>query len=90
MRSRFAAFALDKRDYLLASWHPSTRPATLAPDRETRWIRLEILAAAGGMVDQEGEVEFNAHYRDAGGRGTLHERSRFTRHHGRWVYLRPL
>ena len=29
MRSRFTAFATGNAAYLLASWHPSTRPATL-------------------------------------------------------------
>ena len=30
MRSRFTAFATGNAAYLLASWHPSTRPATLS------------------------------------------------------------
>ena len=29
MRSRFTAFAVGLPDYLLATWHPSTRPASL-------------------------------------------------------------
>ena len=29
MRSRYSAFALNLTDYLLASWHASTRPTTL-------------------------------------------------------------
>ena len=32
MRSRFSAFALGLTPYLLTSWHPSTRPASLEPD----------------------------------------------------------
>ena len=29
MRSRYSAFVLQRRDYLLATWHASQRPATL-------------------------------------------------------------
>jgi SEC-C motif-containing protein len=88
MRSRFTAFALGLGDYLLASWHPSTRPATLELDPDVVWRRLQIVdTVAGGPDDAEGVVEFRASYRDAGGSGLLHERSRFARHEGRWVYL---
>lgn len=88
MRSRFAAFALGRDDYLLASWHPSTRPAALDLDPDVVWRRLQIVdTVAGGPDDDEGIVEFRASYRDAEGAGLLHERSRFVRVDGRWVYL---
>ena len=29
MRARYAAYVLDKADYLLRTWHASTRPAAL-------------------------------------------------------------
>ena len=29
MRSRYSAFVLERADYLLATWHASTRPAAL-------------------------------------------------------------
>lgn len=88
MRSRFSAFAFGLEGYLLASWHPSTRPASLALDPETVWRRLQIVdTVAGGPDDADGVVEFRASYREAAGAGLLHERSRFTRLDGRWVYL---
>lgn len=88
MRSRFSAFARGDVAYLLASWHPSTRPAVLDPDPETVWRRLQIVdTVAGGPDDAEGVVEFRASYRDADGAGLLHERSRFARVDGRWAYL---
>ena len=31
MRSRYSAFVLDLRPYLLATWHPRTRPTHLEP-----------------------------------------------------------
>lgn len=88
MRSRFSAFALGLADYLLVSWHPSTRPDSLDLDPATVWRRLQIVdTVAGGPDDAEGVVEFRASYRDADGAGLLHERSRFVRVDGRWVYL---
>ena len=84
MRSRFTAFAVGDRAYLLRSWHSSTRPKRLELDTGTKWTRLEIVdRARGGMFDTEGVVEFDAHYVG----GVLHERSRFAREDGRWVYL---
>jgi SEC-C motif-containing protein len=88
MRSRFSAFALGLTDYLLASWHPSTRPAELELDPAVVWRRLQIVdTVEGGPDDEVGVVEFRASYRDARGSGLLHERSRFTRVDGRWVYV---
>lgn len=92
MRSRFSAFAIGDAAYLLATWHPSTRPATLQLDRDLQWQRLEILrTTAGGERDAEGTVEFDAHYWDAA-RGTLgfqREDSTFRRRGGRWTYVGP-
>ncbi|MFA7386722.1 MAG: YchJ family metal-binding protein [Thiohalobacteraceae bacterium] len=93
MRSRFTAFVRGDADYLLASWHPATRPAQLQLDDQPRWERLEILHAQGGGADDtEGRVGFAAYYRSATGPGCLRELSRFHREQGRWYYLdgRPL
>jgi SEC-C motif-containing protein len=88
MRSRFTAFALGEADYLLDSWHPTTRPRRIELDPDQRWLFLEVLdITAGGPLDSEGVVEFRAHFTAAGHRGELHERSRFVRVDGRWVYL---
>lgn len=88
MRSRFSAFARGDAAYLTRSWHPSTRPAELELDADVVWRRLQIVdAVAGGPDDAEGVVEFRASYRAPDGAGLLHERSRFTRVEGRWVYL---
>ncbi len=88
MRSRFSAFAVGDAEYLLHSWHSSTRPSALDVDPGVRWYRLDIESTSrGGMLDTEGMVEFTAFYRDATGRGSQHENSRFAREDGRWVYL---
>lgn len=88
MRSRFTAFASRDVEYLLRSWHPSTRPDELDLDPETRWTRLDILdTAAGGPFDNEGIVEFEAFYREGGTARTMRERSRFVRENRIWMYL---
>lgn len=88
MRSRYSAFALGLPDYLLATWHASTRPTTLDLDPGIRWYRLDILGrTGGGLLDVEGTVEFEAHYRSDAGPGAQRELSRFVREHGQWYYL---
>lgn len=93
MRSRFSAFAIGDPDYLLATWHPSTRPASLDLTGDVEWLRLEILeATAGGDADEEGTVEFVAHYWHASTheRGLQQERSAFVRDGGQWFYVGPV
>ena len=88
MRSRFSAFAVGDVSYLLATWHPSTRPATLDLDADRRWYRLEILSThAGGPFDTTGVVEFEAFYRAPSGAGSQREVSRFERAGSAWTYL---
>lgn len=89
MRSRYTAFVLDDGSYLATSWHSSTRPQDTSAPAGMTWRRLRIRdTLAGGPDDATGEVEFIAHYRTADGqRDFLHERSRFLREQGRWVYL---
>lgn len=91
MRSRYSAYRLGLGDYLVQSWHPDTLGGLTADELaqtglDTDWLGLAIVFARGGQQDQEGEVEFRVRYRDAGRVVVLHERSRFLRHQGRWVY----
>ena len=82
MRSRYSAYVLALEPYLLATWHASTRPASLALDPATRWLGLSVKSAG------ETAVEFVARYRVGGGSAVrLHERSRFVRKEGRWFYV---
>lgn len=88
MRSRFSAYALGDVDYLLTTWHPDTRPQRLDLEDGLQWRRLQIVdTVAGGVDDADGVVEFRARYRRHGRGELLHERSRFTRNHFRWVYV---
>ena len=87
MRSRYSAFVLALPDYLLATWHFSTRPDVLEPDPPgLRWLGLEIKrhTPQGG---ERAEVEFVARSKLAGRAQRLHEISRFVRLAGRWFYV---
>ena len=88
MRSRYSAFVVGDADYLLQTWHPSTRPARLDLDPAIRWYRLDVIRRArGGPLDADGIVEFRAFSRRGGERHEQHEVSRFSREHGRWSYV---
>lgn len=88
MRSRFAAFKAGDAAWLLATWHPSTRPDGLDLADNPRWRGLQIVdTVAGGEDDVDGVVEFRATYLADDALGILHERSRFVREDGRWFYV---
>ncbi|WP_144881179.1 YchJ family protein [Microbacterium paraoxydans] len=88
MRSRYTAFVREDGAYLLRTWHPETRPETIAFEDDLEWRRLVILdRVAGGPFDTEGVVEFEAFWRQGGTRGSLHERSRFVRENRTWLYV---
>ena len=87
MRSRYSAFVLDLRPYLLASWHASTRPATLeAPEPGLKWLGLAVKRTAMQGPDH-GTVEFVARSKLGGRAHRLHEVSRFVREGGEWFYV---
>jgi len=87
MRSRYSAFVLDLTDYLLATWHPGTRPATIEPNPSgLKWLGLELRHHALQDADHA-TVEFVARSKLAGRAQRLHETSRFEREEGRWFYL---
>ena len=88
MRSRYSAFVVGDAAYLLATWHPATRPAALDLDDDVRWTGLDVLTTTGGsLLAAEGTVEFRAYYVRGRQAGAQHENSRFLRDNGRWRYL---
>ncbi len=91
MRSRYSAYVREDAGYLLRSWHPATRPATLDFDapraQRPTWLRLDVLDHAVTGEDSA-QVEFVARYRIGGGSVVrMRERSRFLREDGHWFYL---
>ncbi len=87
MRSRYSAYVLRLEDYLLATWHASTRPAALdfGSEAPPKWLGLEVKAHAASH--DTATVEFVARCRVGGRAQRLHEISRFLREDGRWFYV---
>ena len=88
MRSRYTAYVLRLEPYLLATWHPQTRPEVLdlEADAKVNWQGLEIRNS-----EEEGDlarVEFIARYKINGRAWRLHEISSFSRGaDGHWFYV---
>lgn len=100
MRSRYSAYTLRDEGYLLATWHPSTRPpeGLFDEDDGLRWLGLEIKSSLrlrkrkdAAEYDPDSAdhdtVEFVARYKIGGRAHRLHEVSRFVREDGRWFYV---
>lgn len=87
MRSRYAAYVLDLRGYLLDTTHPSTRPEAIdALPVGLKWLGLEIKRHTV-LDDIHAHVEFVARSKLGGRAQRLHETSRFVREGGRWYYV---
>ena len=92
MRARYAAHVKVEVDFLYESTHPDHRQGydhkgTRAWAENSEWQGLEILETAqGGAQDEEGEVVFVARFRDKDGVRSHHERARFHRKDGRWLF----
>ena len=90
MRSRYTAFVRQQADYLLATWHPAHRPATLDFEPGAKWLGLQVRGHRVTGADTA-EVEFVARHRVGGRAVRLHECSRFVREPvdgvARWLYL---
>jgi SEC-C motif-containing protein len=87
MRSRYSAFVLRNEPYLLVSWHPSTRPTSVAFESQLKWLGLKVVSSCE-LDPSHAEVEFIARFRIGGGSAArLHERSRFVHENDRWFYV---
>jgi SEC-C motif-containing protein len=93
MRSRYTAHVLGRIDYIVATTDPERRSgldrgAVERWARESKWLGLTIVAVErGGAGDDAGVVEFQAAYESGGARVVHHERSRFRRRDGAWLYV---
>ena len=87
MRSRYSAFVQGRSDYLLDTWHASTRPSRIEADPPgLKWLGLEVRHHF--LIDADhATVEFVARNKLGGRAERLHERSRFVREGGRWFYI---
>ena len=87
MRSRYSAYVLRLGDYLLATWHETTRPAVIDADPPSlKWLGLDVMRHAA-QDDDHATVEFVARSKMGGRAHRLHEVSRFKREGGQWFYV---
>lgn len=87
MRSRYSAFVKRDTPYLQRTAAVQIRPRFMSPPDPLQWVGLKIISVTqGGILDQQGTVEFAAFLKDRGRLDVLHERSTFTREDGKWVY----
>ena len=88
MRSRYTAYVVGDSKYLLATWHPSTRPSTLKLPTDLKWQSLKIKSTTKGQQDNTtGTVEFVAVSKTGGRAHRLCEDSRFVFEDGLWFYV---
>lgn len=91
MRSRYSAYTMGNVAYLqstLAEAVPDDEQLSEEEIKAVTWQGLEIRATeGGGENDNTGTVEFVARYKAQGEQHVFHERSRFGREDGRWVYI---
>ena len=90
MRSRYTAYTLGHEDYLLATWHVSTRPEklNLANEITTKWLGLAVKKYTYDSANPtQAVVEFVARYKVNGRAHRLHEISQFVHDGGRWFYV---
>jgi SEC-C motif-containing protein len=95
MRARYSAYALGDIDFLLNSLAPEARhdfdrKSVTHWSKTSQWLGLDILnTEAGGTGEDEGFVEFVAHFIADGSRQDHRERSRFRRdpETGGWLFV---
>lgn len=85
MKSRYSAFVQKRADYLLKTWHESTRPCELDLSDPIKWLGLEILSSEES--DHEAHVAFVARGKISGRAFKQIEKSRFIKENDQWYYV---
>jgi SEC-C motif-containing protein len=91
MRSRYSAYATGVLDYLVQSCvggeEGVDREATKRWSQQSEWLGLRILDIEKGQPgDETGLVEFIATYVQGGLKDRHHERAKFVKKDGAWLY----
>lgn len=96
MRSRYSAYSNSDIAYLLQSTLPIQQPHLNIPAmekavRQTQWTGLQIINTSAGLnQDQEGWVEFVAHYQENNQHNKHHEKSYFKKQDHQWYFVYPM
>lgn len=89
MRSRYVAYSLQLKQYLLETWAKSSRPAEIEFESGLSWHGLQIIKVSKGRKkDKQGQVTFTARYQVGFEKGSFTETSTFVRDpQARWTYF---
>lgn len=92
MRSRYAAYALQQIDYLIATTVPAqqsllNRGAIEAWSRQAEWLGLTVLQHRPKVGKHHAQVEFEARFREQGESHSHHELSAFVQIEQRWYFI---
>lgn len=93
MRARYTAYAKTAVEFIMSSTIEEKRKecdekAIRDWSQLSTWHQLEILSTSkGGEADTEGQVEFIAHFTEAGIRKNYHEKGVFKKISGAWYYV---
>ena len=85
MRSRYSAYVKRLPEYILETWHESTRPKTMELEADVQWLGVKV--GERRQDGDEGYVEYIARFKHGGRGQRLHELSRFVREADRWFYI---
>jgi SEC-C motif-containing protein len=93
MRSRYTAYVEHAVDYIVETCSKDELDRidisqTKNWSEKSKWLGLKILSTEkGGPGDMEGTVEFEAAYEVDKLREVHHERAKFKKQEGRWLYV---
>ena len=92
MRSRYSAYTVHAVDYIIETClHKGKddidRKSTSDWSEKSTWLGLKIISAEkGGIADSEGTVEFEASFERDGLKDVHHEKAKFKKENGEWLY----
>ncbi|MGL4867450.1 MAG: YchJ family protein [Cetobacterium sp.] len=92
MKARYSAFENGNIEFIVDTHHPETKVEMDVEETkrwalESEWVSLEIVSTeAGTESDSEGIVEFKVLYKENGKDIIHHEKSRFLKVDGKWLY----
>ena len=94
MRSRYAAYVLQKIEYIIETTVPSQqslldKTALQQWAENTHWVGLEIVAHQPRVGKTQSAVEFKAVFVANGEQRIHHEKSLFVQIDGRWFFVDP-
>lgn len=93
MRARYSAYAKTAVSFIFSSTVEEKRSecdekAIRSWSENSTWHKLEILSTEKGTEkDEEGQVEFVAHFSEGGIRKNYHEKGLFKKVDGSWQYV---